>query len=287
MGRRTGANSRKKKGERVGRRRKAMRAVLPLLIGLPAAFVAGVIVFHACRSRIAELTDAISRFTTVTVTAVTVEGSGHIAPAVLLQRSGIRFPLTLAELAKICRRTMPHADPWIASARVAGHRAGTARVVVCERKPVAFFEQGTICFVDTAGVCMPLDRRGGLLPLVAGLHDSTGGDGLRRMTRNDCRRMNDFFSRAAKGDLLVMQRITQVHFMKEGSVQIMLEGSETVVAVDEANAAERLQRLAQIWPAIRNDSFPLARIDLVYQNLAFVTTEAKARISEREETVVR
>ena len=96
------------------------------------------------------------------------------------------------------------------------------------------------------------------LPLVSGLRDSGGHDGFRRLTATDRGRMVRFFAEASHGDSLLAGRITQADFVQACKVKIMLQGSPTVVAIDEYAVAERFQRLRQVWQTVQSDPLPPA-----------------------------
>lgn len=282
MGKRIGANQRKKMGQRRGKRRRSIPVFLSAVIcGIAAAAGAAFLINHNERW-IGTLTEAITRLRqNTTVTNVVLQGAVQARPEEIM----MKLPVSLKRLRHDCLEKFSMATPWIRQARLIKVRKGTATIAIVERKPVAMMQAGRmqagrIVLVDADGVCLPLEHGASPdLPLVSGLRDSTGAGGIRRLTGAECGRMNRFFSAAAPFDSMLGRRITQANFGPERTVRVMLAGSTAVITLDENNIIDRLGRLVQVWETVQSDSLPPVRIDLSYRNLAFVTTAAAGGIS--------
>ena len=276
MGKRIGANGRKKTARRrgakaPGRGRFRLLAVCALTVITVATVKYGAMENALSRvaARVASVGDKAGG---TTVKKVVVEGSLHMRPDELLRRGGITLPLTLDRLTRERLQALSVVNPWIERLKIHRSWRGIMTLGISERKPVALLQTGVIRLVDAAGVCMPLDSRTAhSLPLFSGLQDTIGADGIRRTTVESTERMNRFLASAASFDTSFARRITQVHFDDQQTARILLEGSPTMVVISESEATLGLQRLARIWEAVRNDPVLPAKIDLTYRNLAFVT----------------
>jgi cell division septal protein FtsQ len=272
MGKRIGANKRKKMTQHREKRHPAVSIFLPaIILGLAAA--AGLaLMFDPIIERIENMIAAPVHLKSSTVQSIVLQGAVHIKPEEILQRSGLKLPVTLDRLRHEYLDKFSKVNPWIGRVCLIQEREGAATLGIVERKPVAMVQTGGIVLVDTEGVCMPLDPKSILdLPLVSGLRDSAGNDGSRRLTGTDRGRMNRFLNDAEPFNAVFARRITQVNFRPDRTVRIMLSGSPAVVLLDENSTADRLGRLMQMWETVEGDSLPPARIDLSYRNLAFVT----------------
>lgn len=282
MAKRVGANGRKKnaahRGPVRGNGRRKMLFAAFTFAGIAAA---GCILIGVYGNRLQSPALAFNVFKTATAQQVEIRGAVQVNPEDLLKRSGIVFPVTLDQLKRVHLAALQNASPWIEKIKIIGSRKGKIILGISERKPVAMLQTsgtGAVCLVDAGGVCLPLGAETGYpLPLVSGLDDSAGGDGVRRITAAGVVRMNAFL-RDASFD----KRITQINFSRPGVpvVRLMLEGSATVVVVNENDIAGCSEKYAGLWETVRNDSLQPLRIDLAYQNLAFVTMPQPAGAGE-------
>jgi cell division septal protein FtsQ len=275
MGKRMGANARKRMTARTGKTRPGLLRVFLIGIVSLSACGTGAVLYGKYKSRFPDIRNVVENFRNTKVDSVIIVGAVHLRPAEIMRRSGVRLPITLDQLKRRYMDAFQKTSEWIERAEIIRRRGGTVTVGIRERTPMVLLQTtrpGKLVLADAKGVCLPLDQRVSLdLPLVSGLADSSAGDGVRMLTNGDCARMCRFFNEATKFDPSFVRRMTQVHFTKDNAVRIMLSGSATVLLFDEHTVAERLKRFAQIWETVKNDSLPPARIDLSYNNLAFVT----------------
>ena len=279
MGKRIGANSRKRKAQRRGKRLKKNGFMKNLSTGVLYAgmFAAGTALLVRYKDRLPDLTGIADRLTPkhAKVERVVMQGAVHMSSEEIIRRSGIRLPVTMEQLKREYLYVLSKTSPWIEKVQLMTAKKGSVVLGITERKPVAMVRMQTgakIALVDADGVCIPLDPRAVRdLPLVSGLSDSIGECGVRQLTAENCGRMNRFFGCAAAVDSAFLRRITQAHFTPDRTVRIMVAGSPTVITVDEDDAALRLQHLLTVWETISADSLRPGRIDLSCRNLAFVS----------------
>jgi cell division septal protein FtsQ len=292
MGKRIGANGRKKQAQRRGKRKKNFVHFLSTGFLYAALFVTGTALIVYYKEKLPGFIAMMDSFGHTTVKSVVMEGAVHVTPEEMLRRSGMKLPITVDRLKREYLDVLSKTSPWIDKVHLMTSHKGTVTLGVVERKPVAMVRMvptAKIALIDAAGVYVPLDPHAALdLPLVSGLADSAAEGGVRRLTAGDCARMNRFLGEAARLDSAFARRITQISFSPDRTVRIMLTGSPTAIVLDENTMAERLQRLMLVWETVGGDSLHPARINLSYRNLAFVTMEtavpdtAKARIVVRQ-----
>ena len=294
MGKRMGANGRKKLAQRRGKRKKKFVRFLSTGFLYAALFVTGTALIMYYKEKLPGVIALVDKFGHTTIKSVVMEGAVHVTPEEILQRSGMKLPVTMDRLKHEYLHVFSRTSPWIDKVHLMTSHKETVTIGVIERKPVAMVRMQTaakIALIDSEGVFLPLDPHAAVgLPLVSGLADSAGeGDG-RRLTIGDCSRMNRFFRGAMALDSAFARRITQVNFSPDRTLRIMLAGSPATILLDETSTAERLQRLIRLWETVDGDSLHPARINLSYRNLAFVTMEntvpdtTKPKLSIRQVT---
>jgi hypothetical protein len=281
MGKRVGANVRKKKAER--RKKRPLRrsgfmrymSTGVLYAGLLAAGTAMLVRYKDQLPGIDGIADRL-KLKHATVESVVMQGAVHMTPEEIIRRSGLKLPVTLDQLKREYLYVLSKTSPWIEKVHFMTAEKGAVTLGIVERRPFALVQMrdgAKVVLVDAEGVCLPLDPQTVReLPLVSGLTDSIGEYGIRRLTIDDCGRMNRFFSIAAKVDPAFVRHITQAHFTPDGIARIKVAGSPTVITLDERNASLELQHLILVWEATAGDSLRPGRIDLSCRNLAFVST---------------
>jgi hypothetical protein len=290
MGKRKGANGRKKKGgETRGRRTMPFAALLFVAIA-----IAGCVMIGRYGPRLQALVHRLDGLKTAMAQQVEIQGAVQVVPEELVRRSGIVFPVSLDQLKKVHLAALQDASPWIDKIKIIRVRNGRVVIGISERKPVAMLQScgtqaGAVYLVDACGVCLPLGAGAVYqLPLVSGLQDSTGGDGIRRITAAGVVRMNRFFNDvAAAGDAAFANKITQLHFGRAPLLRVMHEGSITVVVINENDIAGCMENYTGIRETIRNDSQEPLRIDLAYRNLAFVTPNTVSQSAGAGESIAK
>jgi hypothetical protein len=282
MVKRKGANGRKKTSERRARQNTHRKVPFAALLFVAIA-VAGCIVIGRYGHRLLSLVHSFDWSKSAVARQVVIQGAVQVNPDELLKRSGITFPITLEQLKKAQLIALQNASPWIDKIKITGIRDGKITLCISERKPVALLQSGSIpsssqqagaiYLVDACGVCLPLGHNVEYpLPLISGLKDSVGNDGIRRITAAGVSRMDRFFRDAAAADnASFAKRITQLNFGRAPVLRAMVEGSATVVVINENDIAGCIEKYTGIWETVRNDSLEPLRIDLAYRNLAFVT----------------
>jgi cell division septal protein FtsQ len=278
MAKRMGANGRKKNAGRRSTKKTKRFAGVSLFSGAVAALlVAGFLAVGRYGHHFQSLVTRFTGHRSSAAQLVVIQGAVQVDPAALLKKCGIVSPVTIEELNKGYLAALRNANPWIEKIRIVGVRDGKIVLGICERKPVAMIpSRKGVRLVDANGVLLPLAAKTEYrLPLVSGLEDSVGENGICRLTDAGCSRMNGFFRDAAANDKGFIARVTQLNFAPPTTsiVRFMLDGCAAVVVADERDIAGCLEKFTNLWESVKNDSLPPARIDLAYRNLAFVVPE--------------
>ena len=280
MAKRMGANGRKKTARRrTGPRPPYGRLLAPALL-CALVIISGTYLVRTQGGRVAALAEKMHRGGSGPVNKVVVEGSLHVNLDELVKRGLVALPKDLGEFKPERLQSLLKASPWIQKIERIRAAGGTVTLAVSERKPVALLYKRPVCLVDEEGVCLPLPPHTAYrLPLLSGLGDSTGQDGLRRVTAGDYRRMNGFLHDARSADTAFASAITQACFGPDRTVAVMLSGVPGVIVLDENEIPVGLERLASVLEGAQAGWTAPAKIDLSYRNIAFVTMHAAPRLA--------
>jgi cell division septal protein FtsQ len=274
MGKRIGANSRRKARQRRPARRAGAGRFLASGVAVAVLIAAGVCAGKTYGGKVSALAAKFRGGKSAAVEKVVVKGSMHVNLDDLIKRGAVSMPKELKEFRPERLQELFRANPWIEKIDHIRAAGTTVTLAVSERKPVALLHKGPICLVDREGVCLPLPARTTYeLPLLSGLADSTGKDGVRRLKAGDRGRMNRFLHDARLADSAFAAAITQAWFGPDRAVSVMHSGGQTVIVFDESEMAAGLRRLARVWEGVQAEEKPPVRIDLSYRNLAFVTLQ--------------
>jgi hypothetical protein len=272
MAERRGPNRRKKAARRKARRRSVFARALPVLCIAAACVAAGMTVNNRYGAHLAVIAERMNEIRDPSIDRVVVQGSFSVNVDELLRNSGVTLPVTADKLKKEYLKKMTAANPWIEKVRCIGAKKGMATLQVSERRPIALVQLGSVWLVDEAGICMPLKRGVSYeCPLVSGLRDSVGGDGIRRLKAFDARRLALLCEEIDKCDSAFARTVAQLNFGGDGRVCMTLCGTPTAIFIGENAPAQGLERLTRIWNMVATGRrFPRS-IDCSYRNIAFVS----------------
>jgi cell division septal protein FtsQ len=274
MGKRIGVNNRRKALKRRPVRHAGAGRFLAAVVAGAVLIAAGAYAGKTYGGKVSALAAKLQGSGNTAVEKVVVQGSMHINIDDMIKRGALSMPKNLKEFKPERLQALFRANPWIEKIDNIRAAGTTVTLAVSERRPVALLQKGSICLVDHEGVCLPLAARTAYeLPLLSGLADSTGKDGIRRLTAEDCGRMNRFLRGARLADSSFAAAVTQACFGPDRAVSVVLSAGPTVVVFDESDMGAGLQRLARVWEGVQAEENPPARIDLSYRNLAFVTLQ--------------
>lgn len=268
MHRRSGANKRKKDGQKRQALGGAMKKAFAKgasfsTVALVAVCVCGAAVFAAIKA-IAWM----NRSPLFTVASIRLEGAIRVDGAEAVRLSGIKAGMPLLSIKPgICEKAIC-TNAWVKGAHVSRYFPNTVVIRLTERAPLALVSAGRVRYMDDCGVLLPLFAGTySNLPVVCGLgRDSAGcvpGAALARVKR--------FLSDCAAGDEAMAHRISQIDFSRECSVRLTMEDLGTTVEMNDADAGTQMRRLARLVEyGLADRAAKPARIDMRYENLAYV-----------------
>jgi hypothetical protein len=281
MAKRIGPNCRKKAAQRKARHRPIFKTAAIVLLLVVAGGAGGLVARQNYGMRLVTLVKRYKEFREPQIARVVVKGSIDSNCEELLKRSGITFPVSIGDLKNGWLKKMAAMNPWIEKIRLEKTARGTATVTIRERTPVALVNKGSVWLVDREGIFLPVKHGVSYaLPLISGLHDSIGGDGVHRLFAADRDRISKLYDDFNASDTAFVNALTQIRFGDDGILTLSLSGTPTVITINEAAASEGLARLARIWPLVMKFPDPPRSIDCSFRNIAFVVPGDAARVAD-------
>lgn len=283
MAKRVGANTRKRAVTRRAEIHKGLRrSIVRIGSALVICTAAGGLLY-AGTIGISEFRNRMEKSDLLNVKEISVKGSIRTEEQKIIARCGLRPGMKLYSIKKDVVKSAVSADPWVKSVKLKKKLYGRVIIEITERDPVALVNFGTIMQVDEDGVLLPLpDGSVSLLPLVSGLRDTVDEAGRRVIDKKGTERLNEFLREAGKVDGGLFSRFSQLDLSHDYMVRLVLKGVPSVIDIGTEDIVERLNQLLEIEKILSTEKFLPARINLCYQNLAYVTQR-----SEVEEEIVR
>lgn len=272
MNKRVGANSRKKKATQKTKRKHAFRKIVAktfivcLVVGLGYAAV------YFGHEKIAQIRDKFENSALLSVKKIMIRGAVNVPEEKLLAQSGLKPGIKIFRVNGKKVDTLLCRNPWVENVKLVKNFQGMISLEIIERKPIAMINLGNIYQTDVNGVILPLTRgRRASLPLVSGLLDTVDCLGRRVIKADDLKRLKTFFRQIQEVDDSMLLKISQVDLSDLQKVRVTLQSSPTLFELDVASASLRLAHLKRLEEVIKGMAQMPARINLCYQNLAFVT----------------
>ena len=281
MGKRVGANNRKKKDERKGKLRSGAKTVSAGGIKVTIVIAIVSLAAFACVKGYSRAKAALDHSSYFTVSGIQVQGASIIPAAEIIKRCGIKEKMKTYQIKTDSVTAAMMADSRIESVKLVRKLGGVVVLKIIERKPVALVNLGVIFQVDRNGMLFPLAP--GIisdLPIVSGVKDTIDSSGRRKLTCESINRIKNFFNKG-KYCGSIMNRISQINFLSSGKILVALQSHSTLIEMSDSQLEEKFQKLINIEYLLKNDQNAPARINLCYSNLAFVTN----RESNKADTV--
>jgi cell division protein FtsQ len=275
MPKRVGANKRKQLQKVKPIKKKHVRRLLSRLFiagGIGCALVA---TGFGCLFGFKKVRTTFDQSKLLTIDKVIVKKNEFVQEKEILERAGIEVSSKLYKLKVDSVVKKIKTNPWIEKVRIKRRLWGTVIISIREREPVALVQLGEIVQMDKHDVLLPIQLGApSKLPLLYGLRDTTGS-GIRRIKKKDFERFMRFKDDVERNDKSLFQHFSQIDLSETGCVRLMLQGYPTVIELGEKQVALRLDRLKQLKEMLHDFAFAPAKINLRFENLAFVT-EAKS-----------
>ncbi len=272
MPKRVGANSRKKKATRRVKRKHTIRKLM--VKALVFALIAGLgyAVIYFGHDRIVRLKEKFEGSALLSVKEIMVRGAKHVPEDKVLALSGLKPGMKIFRINSRKVDTLLSSNPWVENVKMVRKLSGFVSLEISERKPIALVNLGNIYQIDIHGMVLPLTGGVNLsLPLVSGLKDTVDYLGRQVIKADHLKRLKNFYRQVRDVDDDMMNRISQVDLSDTDKVRITFQSSPTLFELETQSLALRLNHLKRLLEVIADMAQLPARINLCYQNLAFVT----------------
>lgn len=272
MAKRLGANGRKRNADRKVKVKSAARkfgmSIIIVLLGVTALTA----LFIYSYKGIITIALNIKNSQVFTVKAIEITGNKHIDKQTILEECGISDSTRSFAVKECDVRKVLMKNPWIDNVKVGKNLDGKVTIKIKERKPVALVNLGAIYYIDRDGYIFPLAKNViSEMPIICGLKDTIGGSGIRKVRVDDMKRVKAFIKAALSVNNEFFQSITQIDLSEKHKIKLSFQAYTTIVELSDDNLETRLGQLLKLEKLIQNGSRHPEKIDLSYQNIAFVT----------------
>ncbi|MBN1309350.1 MAG: FtsQ-type POTRA domain-containing protein [Chitinispirillaceae bacterium] len=275
MRKRKGANSQRKYVQRKRQFASRLRRLIPVTAAAGAvalSIVAGTV--YGGIAGYEKIIGAIDRSRLFTVRKISVSGNERIAVTKVLKRCGITTSMKIYRVKKATVAAALLADPWIEKVRCVRRWWGTVALEIKERIPIALVAIGEVRLIDRSGVFMPVEPGKSYdLPLISALRTSVDGKGNRYPDSVSIARAGRFIERACAVEKTIFRTITQLDISDTGGIRCMVAGRPVVIDIGYDADAKQLRNVRYLLERLAGGAPAATRIDVRYQNLAFVCRE--------------
>ena len=283
MPKRRGVNSRKKRVQRKRKFTARIKKFVPILGGCAAflLLVAGGI--YGGTIGIGKLIDTIDQSRLFTIGKIKVRGNERIAAETVLKRCGIAPDSKIYHVKTATVSAALLADPWIEKVSCITRWWGTVAIEIKERTPIALVNYGEVRLVDRSGVLLPVEPGTTYdLPMISAVRTVVDGNGNRRPDSASIARAALFIDRAAAAQRGFFRRIAQLDIRDNGRIRCLAAGRPMVIDIGYEADAKQMRNLWYLLEALEGGPPAATRIDLRYQNLAFVYQEPSGSVQRRD-----
>jgi cell division septal protein FtsQ len=163
-------------------------------------------------------------------------------------------------------------NPWIGQIKIEKKLSGTILIRIKEREPVALVNDGNIRQIDRNGIVLPfITGSVSSLPIITGLRiNKNGTDNYYQVVEGDLKRLLMVLDEVERSEKELLSGISQIDLTNKNLIRVKLQSLQTVIEMDTVNIADRFIYLEALENMLCRDNAP-ERINLCYQNLAFVT----------------
>lgn len=282
MGKRVGANSRKKITERKGKLRSGVKTASAGGIKILAVIAGIALAVFACVKGYSKIKVTLDKSSYFSVSGIKVQGASIIPAEEIIKRCGIKPEMKTYRIKADSVTAAIMSDSRIENVKLIRKLGGGIVLKISERKPIALVNLGAIYQLDRNGVLFPLVA--GIvndLPILSGVKDSVDSSGRKRLNGKCMDRIKNFLTTEKSFGGSIANRISQIDLSKSDRILVALQSHPTLVEMSDSQLEETFQKLINIECLLQNDQNAPTRINLCYSNLAFVTQ----RKNEKTDTV--
>ncbi len=206
-----------------------------------------------------------------TVKKIVVTGNKRSSVAEIMKRCGIKESAKIYNVTTAAVSASLLSDPWIENVRCVKKWWGSVAITIKERTPIALVNTGEVKLVDQYGVLLPVEPGKTYdLPLISALRTTVDHTGRVRIDSTTIARLHRFLSNAQAENEGLFRSITQLDMGNTGVINCKVSGQPTTIQIGYDADTKQLRNLQYLLEVLANDRGTVARIDMRYQNLAFV-----------------
>ncbi len=272
MAKRLGVNGRKQNAARKVKARGAAKKFIlrTLLLGIIAGSGILIILGSVKGTRVA--LKSIDQSKVFSITGILVQGNNHTESGKILQKCGIQPGQKTYTVKEKTIQAALLKDPWIENVKVIKKLSGKIVIKITERKPIALVNMKSVYYIDKNGVLFPIAKKViSDMPVFCGLSDTVDNKGMRRICSSDMFRVRDFMKNISDLDENFWQNITQIDFSEKEKIRLSFQAYSTIVEMDQENINNGLSNLIRLEELLHKNAVMPEKINLCYQNIAFVT----------------
>ena len=286
MAKRLGANGRKRNADRKVMVKSAAKKIgMRIVIALLSVAALTVIFLYSYKG-IVTVALNVKKSQVFNIKAIEVAGNKHIEKQMILEKCGISDSTRSYSVKENEVRTALIKNPWIENVKIGKSLDGKVTIKIKERKPVALVNLGAIYYIDRDGYIFPLAKNViSEMPIIYGLKDTTIGSGIRKVRVDDMKRVKAFIKAALSVNKEFFQNITQIDFSDKFKIKLSFQANTTLVELSDDNLETRLGQLLRLEKLVQSGSRLPEKIDLSYQNIAFVTMPDSVMVKKQEKAV--
>jgi cell division protein FtsQ len=286
MAKRLGANGRKRNADRKVKVKSAAKKIgMRIFIALFGITALTVLFIYSYKGIITVALN-VKNSQVFDIKAIEVAGNKHIEKQMVLEKCGISDSTRSFSVKENDVRAALIKNPWIENVKVGKTLNGKVTIKIKERKPVALVNLGAIYYIDRDGYIFPLAKNViSEMPIIYGLKDTIDGSGIRKVRVDDMKRVKAFIKAALSVNNEFFQSITQIDLSDKYKIKLSFQAYTTLVELSDVNLETRLGQLLRLEKLVQSGSRLPEKIDLSYQNIAFVTMPDSVIVKKQEKAV--
>lgn len=286
MGKRLGANGRKKNAARKVKVKSAAKKIgMRIFIAL-LGITAVIVLFTYSYRGIINVVLNVKKSQVFDIKTIEIAGNKHIDKQMILDKCGISDSTRSFSVKEENVRAALIKNPWIENVKVGKSIDGKVTIKIKERKPVALVNLGAIYYIDRDGYIFPMAKNViSEMPIIYGLKDTINGSGIRKVRVDDMKRVKAFIKAALSVNNEFFQSITQIDVSEKNKIKLSFQANTTIVELSDDNLETRLGQLLRLEKLVQSGSCLPEKIDLSYQNIAFVTMPDSVMVKKQEKAV--
>lgn len=206
------------------------------------------------------------------VRSIDVKGTCRLGRDEVVKAAGLDLGMALVDVDPAAVREALAKRQWVERVTVRRWLPGKVSLRVTERTPVALVNVGHVYQVDERGVLFDLPAGEYLsLPLLCGLADTVGDDGVRRLAPESYQRFVELRREMDRADHQWFSHIAQVAFTGEHGVWLTIDGYAATVELSGEDLSAQMKQLGRLLEVLaEEEGRTVKNITMSHHNMAYV-----------------